>query len=432
MTVTHRLLLFVVGAIGLAALIGVGLLWPGPRVVPPPNPLQTTQLENATLLEVAELGVDETGITPGAVTIRVVARLETSGETVTFETTDDTGALYRPGQRVRLATITQEGLPPAYFISDFRRSTPMILLVGLFVTAVLALGRWQGARALLGLALTFLLIVGFIIPAILDGRSPLTVAVVGSLLIMIVTLYLSHGFTPKTTAAVVATSVSLLVTGLLAVLFVGATNLTGFSSEEARLANLEVGGLSLRGLLLAGIIIGGLGVLDDVTMSQSSTVFELHRANPSATLKQLVRGALTVGRDHIAATVNTLFLAYAGASLPLLILFAGSPDPFGTVVTSETVAVEVVRTLVGSVGLVAAVPLTTTLAGLLVLAGSSSGANMEGFGRKRGGDAQSKLQNIRLDENSTTVTSAPDEEAEEEWEQRLRDAYRLRPPGDNT
>jgi uncharacterized membrane protein len=155
---------------------------------------------------------------------------------------------------------------------------------------------------------------------------------------------------------------------------VSLANLTGFTSEEARLANLEVGGLSLRGLLLAGIIIGGLGVLDDVTMSQSSTVFELHRANPRATFGELLRGGLNVGRDHIAATVNTLFLAYAGAALPLLILFVTADAGLGTVVTAEIVAVEVVRTLVGSVGLVAAVPLTTALAAAVVASADPAAA----------------------------------------------------------
>jgi hypothetical protein len=146
---------------------------------------------------------------------------------------------------------------------------------------------------------------------------------------------------------------------------VAATALTGLASEEAQYATYQVGGLSLRGLLLAAIIIGGLGVLDDVTVSQASLVFELRRANPSASFGQLVQSALAVGRDHIAATVNTLFLAYAGASLPLLVLFTTGGAGFGEVATAEVAAVEVVRTLCGSIGLIAAVPLTTMLAAAL-------------------------------------------------------------------
>ena len=417
---THRILLYAVAVIGAAALLGVVLLWPSGDAELA-EVVQTTDLVNATLVEVVPVeGADTTGMPPGAQQIVVTARIDETGETVVFDTTDDTGALYTAGQKVRLASIAQEGQEPIYFISDFRRSTPMLVLAALFITAVIAFGRGQGVRALVGLAFTFVLIVGFIVPAVLDGRSPLAVAVVGSLLIMIATLYLSHGFSPKTTAAVVGTSLALLVTGLLAVAFVSATNLTGFASEEARLASLEVGGLSLRGLLLAGIIIGGLGVLDDVTMSQASTVFQLRKANPALRVPALVRSALSVGRDHIAATVNTLFLAYAGAALPLLILFAGSPDPLGTVVTSETVAVEVVRTLVGSIGLIAAVPITTALAAAMAVAEPPI------LGRPSS-DSQPDPEpepHVRTStENSTAVSTGE----QEEWEQRLRDAYRLPP-----
>jgi uncharacterized membrane protein len=418
---SHRFLLLVVGAIAVAALAGVALLWPGDRTAAEPNAVQSTELLKATLLEVTDVSeADVQPLAPGARSIAVTARLDDTGETVSFETTDDTGALYRAGQKVRLAVITQEGFAPTYFISDFRRSTPLLVLAALFIAAVVAFGRGQGVRALLGLVLTFLLIIGFMIPAVLDGRSPLTVAIVGAVLIMIATLYLSHGLSAKTTAAVVGTSLALLVTGVLAVVFVGAANLTGFASEEARLANVEVGGLSLRGLLLAGIVIGGLGVLDDVTMSQASTVFQLRRANPALDFGALVRGALTVGRDHIAATVNTLFLAYAGASLPLLILFAGSPDPLGTVVTSETVAVEVVRTLVGSVGLIAAVPITTALAAALCLAEPAIPAVLEPSGSPAPVGAQGEPQDRQSTENSTDVNN-------DDWEERLRQAYRLPP-----
>ncbi|MDP9405136.1 MAG: YibE/F family protein, partial [Actinomycetota bacterium] len=353
---------------------GMVVLWPAGERRAAPAGVETTALVDATLTAVTEVaGGDPAGLVPGATAVDVTARIDATGEVVRFETTDDTGATYRAGHRVRLSRIEQPGLPPTYFISDFRRGGPLAVLVALFVAAVLALGRWQGIRALLGLALTFAVIVTFMVPALLGGEEPLAVAIVGSLAIMIVTLYLAHGFAPKTTAAVVGTTLALVITGLLAVAFVGAANLTGFTSEEARLANLQVGGLSLRGLLLAGIVIGGLGVLDDVTTSQASTVFALHRANPTARAGDLTRQALVVGRDHIAATVNTLFLAYAGASLPLLILFATGVDPFGTVVTSEVVAVEVVRTLVGSVGLIAAVPLTTAMAAALAVTARRSG-----------------------------------------------------------
>jgi hypothetical protein len=186
--------------------------------------------------------------------------------------------------------------------------------------------------------------------------------------IMLAALYLSHGPGPKTTAAVAGTALALGLTAAISAVFVELTSLTGLASEEAQNANFELGGVSMRGLLLAGVIIGGLGVLDDVTVSQASLVFELARANPATRAAELVRSALRVGRDHVAATVNTIFLAYAGAALPLLVLFFTVQQPLGTVVTSEVVAVEIVRSLCGSIGLIAAVPLTTLLASALVRA----------------------------------------------------------------
>ena len=396
----------------------MGLLWPAERTPIAPNPAQTTKVFDATLVSVEEVpGVESPGLTPDSVTVAITARIDETGETVEFETTDETGDLYEPGQKVRLSEITQEGLPTTYFITDFRRSTPLIVLTALFIAVVASFGRLQGLRALLGLALTFLVILLFMVPALLEGTSPLAVAIVGSVVIMIVTLYLSHGFTAKTTAAVVGTALALLITGVLAALFIGLANITGLASEEARMANFQAGGLSLRGLLLAGIVIGGLGVLDDVTMTQASAVFQLRRANPAAGFRDLVTGALAVGRDHVAASVNTLFLAYAGASLPLLILFAGSPESLGNVVGTETVAVEIVRTLVGSIGLIAAVPLTTSLAALLVLDDPSSSAVPK---------TESHLE-LQIDSTIRSSNIPPSEDEDPEWEQRLRDAYRLPP-----
>ncbi len=430
-SITHHSLLVLVAMLGASALAVMVALWPQPRELPAENPAQRTELRDATLLDVETVqDVEDPGLTPGAVTVRVRAEVDQTGEVVEFETTDETGNLYRSGQKVRLAQIEQEGLGITYFIADFRRSTPLIVLTALFIAAVVWFGRLQGVRALVGLALTFLLIVGFMIPALLEGRNPLLVAVVGSLLIMMVTLYLSHGFTEKTTAAVVGTSLALLFTGVLAVVFVGVANITGFASEEARLANVAVGGLSLRGLLLAGIVLGGLGVLDDVTISQSSTVSQLHRANPTLGFAELTQSALAVGRDHIAATVNTLFLAYAGASLPLLILFSGSPDGLGSVVTSETVAVEIIRTLVGSIGLIAAVPFTTALAAGLVL-GRSPERGMRRWELSNVSLPSDSEQQIQVESrNSNDVIPGPAEADDAEWEQRLRAAYRLRPEED--
>ncbi|HKO85721.1 MAG TPA: YibE/F family protein, partial [Actinomycetota bacterium] len=363
----YRVMLAVVGVVALAVLAGAVALWPRGELPKPGAGGQndSTRLVSATLTKVARVDCPEAdpGV-PGSVCIRVTAQLA-GGRQVAFDTTDPTGGMFRAGQRVRLAVTEQPGSQPLYYIQDLERGRPLLVLAVLFVLAVVAFGRWQGIRSLVGLGLSFVVIVSFVVPAILHGHSPVLVAVTGAMAIMLISLYLSHGTGPKTTAAVVGTALALGLTAALAIAFVAAASLTGLASEEALSANFAVGGLSLRGLLLAGIIIGGLGVLDDVTMSQASLVAELHAANPTAGFAALVGAALRVGRDHIAATVNTLFLAYAGAALPALILFVTGQDSLGTVVTAELVAVEVVRALCGSVGLIAAVPLTTVLAALV-------------------------------------------------------------------
>jgi uncharacterized membrane protein len=360
-------MLAVVGVIALAVLGCAVALWPRGELPKPAagGQADSTRLVSATLTKVTRVDCPEAdpGV-PGSVCVKVTAQLA-GGRQVAFDTTDPTGGMFQAGQQVRLAVVEQPGQPPYYNIQDLERGRPLLALAALFVGAVVAFGRWQGIRSLLGLGLSFVVIVGFVVPAILRGHSPVPVAVTGAMAIMLVSLYLSHGAGPKTTAAVVATALALGLTAALAIAFVAAASLTGLASEEALNANFAVGGLSLRGLLLAGIIIGGLGVLDDVTMSQASLVAELHHANPTAGFAALVGAALRVGRDHIAATVNTLFLAYAGAALPLLILFVTGQDSLGSVATTEVVAVEVVRALCGSVGLIAAVPLTTVLAALV-------------------------------------------------------------------
>jgi uncharacterized membrane protein len=275
------------------------------------------------------------------------------------------------GDRVRLAAT---GVPldagaaadvPNYQFSDFERSQPMLILALVFAAAVVALARWRGLRALVGLGASLLLIVYFLVPSILDGNPPLAVAIVGALAVMLITLATSHGVGPITVAAALGTATSLGVTAALALLFTEVAHITGFANEEASLLRATSPGLSIEGLLLAGIIIAALGVLDDVTISQASTVFALHRANPGLGFGGLFGGALTVGRDHITATVNTLVLAYVGASLPALLLFTTMDMSFTDAVNGELVAGNIVATLVGSIGLIAAVPLTTAIASTL-------------------------------------------------------------------
>jgi uncharacterized membrane protein len=253
-----------------------------------------------------------------------------------------------------------------YAFADVERRSPLLLLAAVFGLVVVALGRWTGLRALLGLGLTLVVVVGFVLPALLAGSNALLVALVGSAAVMFAVLYLAHGVRVQTSIAVLGTLASLLLTVALAEAFVRAARLTGLGSDETSLISSTVGTLDLRGLLLAGIVIGSLGVLDDVTVTQSSAVWELHLANPAASARELYRAGIRIGRDHIASTVNTLVLAYVGTSLPLLVVYSLAGSQLQDVLTSEVVAQEVVRTLVGSIGLVAAVPLTTLLAALTV------------------------------------------------------------------
>ncbi|HEY2957773.1 MAG TPA: YibE/F family protein [Actinomycetota bacterium] len=367
----YRLLSVLVALLAAGTVAGAVLLWPGRAPGRSPNAGQQdpTKLVEATLTRAVAVPcrADEQ-VAGDAVCKDLEAERADNGQRVRLRGIDWTGDLLRAGRAVRLAVLEQPGQPASYALRDLGRGRSMVVLAALFVAVVVAFGRWQGVRSLVALGISAVVIVGFIVPAILAGRSPVPVALVGAMAIMLAALYLSHGPGPKTTAAVAGTALALGLTAAISAAFVELTSLTGLASEEAQNANFELGGVSMRGLLLAGVIVGGLGVLDDVTVSQASLVFELARANPALRAAELVRAALRVGRDHVAATVNTIFLAYAGAALPLLVLFFTVQQPLGTVITSEVVAVEIVRSLCGSIGLIAAVPLTTLLAAALVRA----------------------------------------------------------------
>ncbi len=265
--------------------------------------------------------------------------------------------------RLEIFTVSPESPFRQYRFADFQRRPVLVWLALLFVGVVIWLGRWRGAAALGGLIVSVTILLLFVLPAILDGRSPVLVAVFGSAAIAFVALYLAHGFNRMTTVAVIGTMSALTITALLSTLFVGLSAFTGLVSEESSLLTLFEG-VDVRGLLLAGIVLGAAGAIDDVTVTQASAVWQLRAANRDLSASELFRRGLRVGRDHIASMVNTLLLAYAGASLPLLVLFVLSDQSLGAVANSEVVAVEIVRTLVGSIGLVAAVPLTTWLAAM--------------------------------------------------------------------
>ncbi|MEV3949242.1 YibE/F family protein [Streptomyces halstedii] len=287
----------------------------------------------------------------------------------------------KQGQGVVVAYAPDAPRDLQYSVTDVDRSFPMTLLAGIFALAVVGVGRLRGLMALIALAVSFAVLTLFILPAILQGSNPLLVAVVGASAIMLIALYTCHGLTARTSVAVLGTLISLVLIGLLGSLFIGWASLTGNTDDNTGLIHGLYPEIDMSGLLLAGVIIGSLGVLDDVTVTQTSAVWELHQADPTMGVRRLYKAGIRIGRDHIASVVNTLVLAYAGAALPLLLLFSIAQSSVGVVANSELVAEEIVRTLVGSIGLVASVPVTTVLAALVV------SADRTGLGAEAGAPA---------------------------------------------
>lgn len=250
-----------------------------------------------------------------------------------------------------------------YYIADQYRLPQLTAIILIFLAVAVYFGRRRGATAIAGMAFTVLVIFVFVLPQILKGANPFLVSISGALAIILVSLYLSHGFNKRTSIALVSTILTLGAAVIFDLLFVFMTKLSGNSSEEAFFLQLETINIDLRGLLLGGIIIGVVGVLDDITTAQAAVIEEIKRANPSFTLKQLYKSGISVGREHIASLINTLFLAYVGASFPLFLLFTSQQAAsWWLALNSNFIAEEIVRTLVGSISLVIAVPLTTFLA----------------------------------------------------------------------
>ncbi len=376
---TQRALLAAVAVFALAAVVGLVTLWPDAE-----RPVLAEELGLGAELVDAEVTFADvvpcanTDASQGILCQRVELEVTSGtpeGEQASFEVPiTEASVRFEPGDAVVLTYQPGNEAGFEFFFYDFQRSSPMLLLAGIFVVAVVALGRWRGVRALLGLAVTGMVMVGFLFPSILDGNDPTAAALVSAVVIGLVALYLTHGVTERTTVALLGTFAALGLTAVLAAIFSSAAHFTGFGTEDAYYLQVASTRVDIPGLVLAGIVIGSLGVLDDVTVTQVSAIWQLHAANPSAGIRRLYRAGVEIGRDHIASTVNTLVLAYAGASLPLLLLFTQAGRGLTEVAQGELVAVEVVRTLVGSIGLVAAVPLTTALAAWVVTRGDAAPA----------------------------------------------------------
>ncbi|MEV7430682.1 YibE/F family protein [Nocardioides sp. NPDC092400] len=353
----RAVLLGALAVAGVLALIGLAMLWPD-------------RAEADRLRE--EVSFQGPGVSFVDATLRSV---EDTTASVTLESGPEEGSRrsvglppevagldLEPGDSLRLqaAETADGGYEYTYFGTD--RETPLWLLAGLFVLVVLLVARWRGLLALLGLGFAGLVLLGFVLPALLTGEPGLAVGLVASTLIMVVVLYTTHGFSLRTSAALAGTLVGLALTAGLGLVATRATRLTGFGSEEAGFLTTYIGGLDLQDVFTCALVVAGLGVLNDVTITQSSAVWELRGAAPELGRRRLFLSGMRIGRDHIASTIYTIVFAYAGTALVLMMVLSLYGLSIGELLATEEIAQEVVRTLVSSTGLVLAVPVTTAIA----------------------------------------------------------------------
>ncbi len=369
---------FFLGGLVALAVLAVVIVFVVPQLKPQsPAPEQSlapgeTETLPSRVIEILEEGTVDLGGGSSQPYQRLLLRVE-SGSLAGQEIVVEEGTvniisqerLFRVGDRV----YVQRAVGPngdRFYVSDFVRTTPLFLIAVLFVGLVVLVGRSRGVRSLSGTLFSLIVIFFFVLPQIIAGRDPVVVSIVGAIVLLAVSTYLTYGWNPKAHAAIVGMMLSLVLTGVLAWLFVRWTRLTGLSVEESSYLVMELGAdLNFRGLVLGGIIIGTLGVLDDICVGQASAVFELVNANRELSWRELFRSSLNIGRDHIAAMVNTLLLAYVGASMPLMLVFSIYQEPIWRRINREPIAEEIVRTLVGSMGLVLAVPITGLIASLM-------------------------------------------------------------------
>jgi uncharacterized membrane protein len=345
-----------------ATAVGLLQLWPDDDAARTPSEF-ATERAHATVVDVHGCPDRVEGCLAG--TVELTSGPGAPGRAETLLPFGEQAPVVEEGDQVILSFVREAPPGERYSFQEFDRREPLSILVICFVAGVLLLSRWRGLGSLGSLAFSLVLLVTFTLPALMQGSPPLPVAVVTAATIMIVTLYLSHGFNARTSVAMVGTLLSLLVIGVLGSLFTRLGSFTGLSDEGSQFIAAIATQVDLRGLLLAGLVIGALGVLDDVTVTQASAVWELADADPYATRRSLFVRAMRIGRSHAASTVNTLALAYVGATLPLLLVFSALELPFGVAVSQELVAQEVVRGLVGGLGIIAAIPITTAAAAVV-------------------------------------------------------------------
>ncbi|MEU3454572.1 YibE/F family protein [Micromonospora sp. NPDC006766] len=377
------LLTLILVPLALATALGMVLLWPRADQVSSAGPSTDTRnlsYPEATVVAIApyECPVanrrpDENGNIPVTTCATVQARLETGPERDGIVTVDVPAESLRTGlktgDRIKVVRIfNHQSGPAVYAFHDYARNLPLALLAAAYALVVVGVARLRGLRALIGLGIAGLIIVKFMLPALLVGSSGLLVGVVGAAAIMFVVLYLAHGFSTRTTTALVGTLFGLLATAGLGVWAAGAAHLTGLGDRDGITLAVLNHQVNMTDIVLCGIIVAGLGVLNDVTITQSSAVWELYELAPRTPARKLFGSAMRIGRDHIASTVYTIAFAYAGAALPIMLLVNVYDRPILAVLSSAQIAEEIVRTLVASIGLVLAIPLTTLVAVAVVKA----------------------------------------------------------------
>lgn len=343
----------------LLTIVGLVALWPRTADLPDRIPFaaEGTQVVVGAVTGEAEV---ETGLVP--------VLLDDGTQTEVMAPPEYVDHGFEVGDRLRMLYLSQaegDGSPPYVFL-DFERGVPIAVLAIAYALLVLAVARLRGLAALAGLAVALVTIAQFTLPALLAGQNVLYVALVTSSAVMFVVLYVAHGFTARTSAAMVGTLVGLVLTAVLAWWGASTSHITGLTSEEALWLPSSAPGIDLQGIAICGIVLAGMGVLNDVTITQASTVWELRALAPWASRRELFSRAMRIGRDHIASTVYTIAFAYVGAALPLLMAVWLTDQALGVSLTSGEIAEEVVRTLVGSIGLVLAIPLTTAVAAAAV------------------------------------------------------------------
>jgi uncharacterized membrane protein len=371
--------------IGVAVLAGAALLWPSQQKVDIPLPFQnaaggavTTESGHVLSSSAATCGSPSVGAVltadplpaqgEGAQCVQTLIAIDSGpnqGANTLLESSGGPGqAQFAVGDNIRLSRQVDPTGTTTYSFYDYERTWPLTVLAAAFAVVVVAVAGWRGLRALIGIVVAFGVLVVFMLPALRDGAAAIPVALVASAVILYAVIYLAHGVSLRTSAALLGTLTSLLLAAVLSWGAIELTHLTGLSDDETNAVVTYMGNVSITGLLLAGFIVGSLGVLNDVTVTQASTVFEMAELEGSSRRAVFV-GAMRVGRDHIASTVYTLVLAYAGSALPLLLLFSVANRSLGDVLTSESVAIEIARSAVGGIALALSVPLTTGIAAVL-------------------------------------------------------------------